>query len=81
MNAGSSLIAAALVKVLWSSVLASLVVAITFALAILGLVRGSEMQAANRGGVAFAYRVLAFCALCAFAGSVVYGLVLVTQKG
>jgi hypothetical protein len=80
MNAGSSLIAAALVKVLWSSVLASLAVAVTFSVAILGIVRGSEMQAANRGSVAFAYRVLAFCALCGFAGSVVYGLVLVTQK-
>jgi hypothetical protein len=80
MNAGSSLIAAALVKVLWSSVLASLAVAVTFSLAILGIVRGSEMQAANRGGAAFAYRVLAFSALCGFAGSVIYGLVLVTKK-
>ena len=79
-SAGSSLIAAALVKVLWSSVLASVVVSVSFALVILGLVRGGEMQTAGRAVAAAAYRLLAACALCAFTGSVVYGLILVTQK-
>lgn len=74
-------IAAGLVRVVWVSIGASVLVSVSFALAILGLVRSSEMRTARRGGAAAVYTMLALCALLCFGGGVIYGIVLLTQKG
>jgi hypothetical protein len=70
----------AILRVLWSSVAATLVVAISFSAAILFIVRCSEMRTIHRRGAAAAYGALSVVALCSFGGAVVYGLVLLTQK-
>jgi hypothetical protein len=49
----------ALLKMLYSSLLASIFVAIVFSTALLGAVRASDMRRAGRGGLAAAYAVLA----------------------
>jgi hypothetical protein len=70
----------ALLKMAYSSVIASVGAAIVFSLAILGAVRWSDMRRANRAGAAAAYATLAACALAASTAIVVYGLVLVAHK-
>lgn len=72
---------AAMVKVVWSSLAASLVITTAFSLAILGLIRVGDMRAAGRAMCARAYATLALVSLLVFGGSVAYGVVLVTQKG
>jgi len=70
----------AIVRVLYSSVIASLAIAIVFSLTVLGAIRSNEMRRSDRSGPAAAYATLAICAALAFAGVVVYGLILLTQK-
>jgi hypothetical protein len=72
--------AAAIVRVVWSSILASVTVSVVFSVAIVGLIRGSELRRESRGGTAAAYTVVATCALRVCAAGVVYGLILVGQK-
>jgi hypothetical protein len=67
-------------KVLYSSVTASLVISAVFSLTVLGTIRASEMRRANRAGAAAAYATLAVCGALASAGTVAYGLILLTQK-
>jgi uncharacterized membrane protein YidH (DUF202 family) len=74
------LITAAILRVLWTSVVASMVVTIAFSLGILGLVRWSEVRSDGRRAEASAYALLAALALVAFVAAVVYGLILLTQK-
>jgi hypothetical protein len=73
-------IAAALLRVAWVSVTASVLVSVTFALAIVGLVRGGEMRSTGRGAAALAYATLAVFALTVFGASVIYGLILLGHK-
>ena len=70
----------ALWQMLYSSVIASVGVSVVFALAVLGLIRTSEMRRAERSNAAAAYGVLAAVALLAALACVVYGLVLMAQK-
>ena len=70
----------ALLKMLYSSLLASIFVAIVFSTALLGAVRASDMRRAGRGGLAAAYAVLATIGLLLAGGVIVYGLVLITRK-
>ena len=70
----------ALLKVLYSSLIAGVSIAIVFSLAILGATRASDMRRAGRDGASAAYGVLAALALLISAAIVVYGLVLVTRK-
>jgi hypothetical protein len=69
-----------LVRVLWSALAATVVVSVTFSLAILGLVRLTDLRAEGRSRPAAAYGVLAGGASVAFIAAVVYGVILVTQK-
>ncbi|HEY4830622.1 MAG TPA: hypothetical protein VIH85_27895 [Solirubrobacteraceae bacterium] len=69
-----------LLRVLYSSVIASVVIAIVFSFAVLGAIRAAEMRRASRAGPATAYVMLALIGAVAFTGTVVYGLILVTQK-
>lgn len=72
--------AAALLKMLYSSLLASLLVAVVFSTALLGAIRASDMRRAGRGGAATAYAVLAVAGVLVAGGVIVYGLILITRK-
>jgi hypothetical protein len=72
--------AGALVKMLYSSLLAGLSVSIVVSLAIYGVTRSSDMRRLHRGGAATAYAVLALVAAVLTAALVVYGLILLTRK-
>jgi len=71
---------AALLKMLYSSLLASLLVAVVFSTALLGAIRASDMRRAGRGGAATAYAVLAAVGVLIAGGVIVYGLVLIARK-
>jgi Na+/H+-dicarboxylate symporter len=70
----------ALLKMFYSSLLASLVVAVVFSTALLGAIRASDMRRAGRGGAAVAYAVLATVGVLLAGGVVVYGVVLIASK-
>jgi hypothetical protein len=72
--------AGALVKMLYSSVLAGLSVSIVVSLAIYGVIRSSDKRRMDRGGAATAYAALALVAIALTAALVVYALILVTRK-
>ena len=69
-----------IVRVLYSSVIASTLIAIVFSLTVLGTVRAAEMRRSNRAGPATVYATLAVIGALAFTGTVIYGLILLTQK-
>jgi Na+/H+-dicarboxylate symporter len=70
----------ALLKMIYSSLLASVVVAVVFSTALLGAIRASDMRRAGRGVAATAYAVLAAAGLLVASGVIVYGLVLIARK-
>jgi uncharacterized membrane protein YidH (DUF202 family) len=72
--------AAEIVRVIWSSILASVVVAGMFSAAVVGLIRASELRRASRGRTAAAYTAAGILALTVCVVAVVYGLILVGQK-
>ena len=70
----------ALLKMLYSSLLASIFVAVVFSTALLGAIRASDMRRAGRAVAATAYTVLAALGLLLASGVIVYGLVLIARK-
>jgi hypothetical protein len=72
--------AADLLRVVWTSVVASVVVSILFSGAIVGLIRASELRRASRGGAAAGYTAVALLGLALCVAAVVYGVILVSQK-
>ena len=70
----------ALLKMLYSSLLASIFVAVVFSTALLGAIRASDMRRAGRAVAATAYTVLAALGLLLASGAIVYGLVLIARK-
>ncbi len=70
----------ALLKMLYSSVVAGVGVAVVFSVAILGMTRSSEMRREHRTAATAAYSVLAAAGLLISAGIVIYGLILVAHK-
>ena len=70
----------ALVKMLYSSVVAGVGVAVVFSLAILGATRSGEMRRQQRAGAAAGYTALAAASLLIVGAMVIYGLVLVAHK-
>jgi predicted membrane channel-forming protein YqfA (hemolysin III family) len=70
----------ALLKMLYSSLLASVVVAVVFSTALLGAIRASDMRREGRGVTATAYAVLAAVGVLLASGIIVYGLVLIARK-
>ena len=69
-----------IVRVVWSSLLASIVVAVLFAGAVTGLIIGGELRRSNRGVAAAACTAAALVALAICLLAVVYGVILVGQK-
>lgn len=72
--------AADLLRVVWSSIAASVVVSVLFSGAVVGLIRSSELRRTRRGGAATAYAAAAIVALALCLAAVVYGVILVSQK-
>jgi len=71
---------ASILRVIWSSVLVSVLVAILFSGGVVGLIRAGELRRESRGGAAAACTAAALVALAICLGAVVYGLILVGQK-
>jgi hypothetical protein len=72
--------AGALLKLLYSSILAGVSVSVVFSIAILGATRSSDMRRDGRTGAATAYGALAGVGLLLAVAIVAYGLVLVVHK-
>jgi hypothetical protein len=72
--------AGSIVRVVWTSLLSSVVVAVLFAGAVTALVLSGELRRSNRGGAAAACTAAAMVALAICIGAVVYGLILLGQK-
>lgn len=72
--------AADLLRVVWSSILASVVVSVLFSGAVVALIRAGELRRTSRGSAAAAYTVAALVALAVCVAAVAYGIVLVSQK-
>jgi hypothetical protein len=70
----------ALVKLVWTSLLAVLAVAVVFSLAIFGGTRSGDMRRIGRRGRAGAFAVLGVVATVIAAAIVVVGLALVVRK-
>lgn len=70
----------ALLKMLYSSLLASISVAVVFSTAILGAIRASDMRRENRSAAAIAYAALATVGVLLASGVIVYGLVVIARK-
>jgi hypothetical protein len=67
-------------EVVWVSLLAAVVVSITFSLVVLGMARSTEAARGSRGTVAVAYAGLALIAFAAFAAAVVLGVQIMLSK-
>ncbi|HEY1512014.1 MAG TPA: hypothetical protein VGF93_23615 [Solirubrobacteraceae bacterium] len=71
----------ALLKMVYTSLVASITIAVVFATSILGAIRATDMRRANRSVAAVAYATVAVIGVLFAASVVVYGLVLITRKG
>jgi hypothetical protein len=78
---GAAIDVGALLKMVYASVLAGVGVTVVFSFTILGAIRSADMRRHGRSGSAAGYAALATLGLALTAGIVVYGLILVTQKG
>jgi hypothetical protein len=70
----------ALLKMVYSSLLASVFVAVVFSTGLLGAIKASDSRRAGRSGAAAAYAVLAAVGVLLAGGAIVYGLVLIARK-
>jgi hypothetical protein len=73
--------AAALVKMIYSSVIAGLSVALVFSIAVFGVIRSNDMRRAHRPAASARYATLGMLALVASAAIAIAGLILVIHKG
>jgi Na+/H+-dicarboxylate symporter len=71
---------AALLKMLYSSLLASIAIAVIFSTVVLGAIRATDMRRANRNAAAAAYVTLAALGVLLASGIIVYGLTLIARK-
>jgi hypothetical protein len=78
---GAAIDTTALLKMLYSSVLAGVGVTVVFSVTVLGAIRASDMRRARRAGAAVAYGALAAIGLLVSTGIVAFGLILLTRKG
>ncbi|HWE34313.1 MAG TPA: hypothetical protein VG410_12560 [Solirubrobacteraceae bacterium] len=70
----------ALLKMAYSSIAASVSVAVVFALAVLGAARSGDARRAHRTAAAVAYTVLAIVGLACSAAIVVYAMTVLVHK-
>jgi len=72
---------APLLKMIYSSIIAGVSVALVFSVAVFGVVRSSDMRRANRAGASARFAALGLVALLATAAITIAGLILVVHKG
>jgi hypothetical protein len=73
--------AADLIRVVWTSLVASVAVSVLFSGAVVGLIRASELRRdSGRDGRATVLTASAIVALMLCLAAVVYGVILVSQK-
>ena len=72
--------AGALLRMVYSSLLASIAVAVVFSLVIYGAVRSAELRRSDRGPRATALATVSVCGFIVFAAIIAYGLYLVGHK-
>ena len=70
----------ALLKMVYSSLLASVFVAVVFSTGLLGAIKASDSRREGRGVAAAAYAALAVVGVLLAGGVIVYGLVLIARK-
>jgi hypothetical protein len=70
----------ALLKMLYSSLIAGVGISLVFSIAILAAVRSGERRRDQRPNAAIAYGAIAACALAVSGAMVVYGVYLVAHK-
>jgi hypothetical protein len=70
----------ALLKMVYSSLLASIGIAVVFATALHGAIRAADMRRAGRGAAAAAYAALAGLGLVVITAAIIYGLLLIARK-
>jgi hypothetical protein len=71
----------ALLRMVYSSLIASIVLAIVFSLVVYGAVRSAELRRTDRGPRATALAAMSVCGFVVFAAMIAYGLYLVGHKG
>ncbi|MGH2893467.1 MAG: hypothetical protein ACRDPM_09410 [Solirubrobacteraceae bacterium] len=71
---------APLLKMIYSSLIAGVSVAVVFSIAIFGVIRSSDMRRANRAGASARYATLGLLALLASVAIAIVGLVIVVHK-
>jgi hypothetical protein len=72
---------AALLKMIYSSVIAGVSVALVFSIAVFGVIRASDMRRSNRAGASARFAALGLVALLASAAIGIAGLILIIHKG
>jgi hypothetical protein len=75
------LAAAPLLKMVYSSLIAGLSVAVVFSIAVFGVIRSNDMRREHRSGASARYATLGMVALLATAAIAIAGLILVIHKG
>jgi hypothetical protein len=71
----------ALTQLIWAAPLAAITVSLAFSLCIHGAARASDSRRDGRAGAATIYGALAVVAGLAFAATVVFGVLVITDKG
>jgi hypothetical protein len=69
-----------LFELVWAAALATIAVAISFSLVIIGAARAGECRRNRRGGSATAYAALSILAGAAFLGIAVFAISVITSK-
>lgn len=72
---------AALLKMVYWSLIAGISVAVVFSIAIFGVIRSSDMRRANRAGASARYASLGLLALLASVAIAIGGLIVIVHKG
>ncbi|MFL5863628.1 MAG: hypothetical protein ACJ780_23120 [Solirubrobacteraceae bacterium] len=71
---------AALVKMIYSSAIAGISVAVVFSIAVFGVVRSNDMRRTNRHGASARYATLGAAALITSIAIAIAGVILVVHK-
>jgi hypothetical protein len=71
---------AALLKMIYSSLIAGVSVAVVFSVAIFGIIRASDMRRASRAGASARYATLGLLALLASVAIAIGGLIILIHK-
>lgn len=72
---------AALLRMIYASLIAGISVALVFSIAVFGVIRSSDMRRARRPAASARYATLGMIALLASAAIAIAGLVVVIHKG